>query len=61
MIGRCGKLPKVEDERNLQLVRYLEHRTVRESMPLTRCWSKQVDRWGMFLNDRLGCCTVSAA
>ncbi len=57
---RFGKLPKKEDARNFQLRKYLKR--VPPPVPTARDWSRPVGyRWGMMLNDRLGCCTASSA
>jgi len=63
VIGKLGKLAPVNDARDLRLATYIDREalSVPGRLPLTRCWSERVPRWGMFENDRLGCCAVTAA
>lgn len=56
MIGKLGRVQSREDARTLRLSSYLAERAY-QAPPFARDWTKPVT---YRLNDRLGCCTISA-
>ena len=55
---KLGKKPPKIDTRTLKLAKYL---TPELAPPPVRCdWTKNVTKWGMMANDRLGDCTIAA-
>lgn len=60
MAGLFGKrLNPPEDERTLKMRDYLAPSL--PMPPVSRTYDKGITAWGVMLNDRLGCCTCSAA
>ena len=57
---KLGKLPKVDDARNLRMANYLDGRRL-SKLPLSKSWSPAVHRWALFENDSIGCCTCASA
>jgi hypothetical protein len=59
---KLGKRPQRHDDRTLKLARYLTG--ARQARPLqppaSVDYTHDMKDWGMMLNDRLGCCTISA-
>lgn len=61
MIRALGRKPSRRDLRTLKLSSYLAP-SQRPSAPMARDWShpEHAPRWGMYGNDRVGCCTIAA-
>jgi hypothetical protein len=59
MIYRTGKLPKVVDERTLQLARYLPAASALAAPPLSIDYGAAVSVWGMMGNDLVGDCALA--
>ena len=59
MIFKTGKLPKVTDERTLQLARYLPAAPALPAPPPSVDYSAAVTAWGMMGNDRVGDCALA--
>ena len=59
MIFKTGKLPKVTDERTLQLARYLPAAQALPAPPPSVDYSAAVTAWGMMGNDRVGDCALA--
>jgi len=57
---KLGKLPVRTDVRTLALGRYLDRLTL-PPPPATLDLTAHVDDWPMYLNDRIGDCTIAAA
>lgn len=61
MSRRLGRIPSRRDGRTLQLTRYLPSGArAFAAPPLARDWSREVRRFGMFGNDRIGCCGLAS-
>lgn len=63
MIGALGRVRSRDDRRTLRLARYLPSRRDGRDYPAPapdRNWASPSDRWLWRLNDRLGCCTITA-
>lgn len=58
-IGKLGCKPPRLDARTLKFSRYLEVGTLPVAPPKIRYGDKVKPPWQMFLNDRLGCCTIA--
>lgn len=58
MIGCLGRVPSRNDLRTLRLARYLSARDY-PAPPPARDWTGSI-RYPYLLNDRLGCCTITA-
>lgn len=56
-IGACGKLPKLEDARNLQLKNYIPAK--QRPVGMTKSWAEPVDVWPTLGNLEVGCCTCT--
>jgi hypothetical protein len=54
-----GKLPAVQDSRNLQFKKYLKTPAV--TPPAARGWHVGIDNWSLGGNDRFGNCVIVAA
>jgi hypothetical protein len=59
LIYRLGKLPKVTDERTLQLAAYLPAAATLPAPPAAVDYSAAVSAWGMMGNDRVGDCALA--
>jgi hypothetical protein len=57
--GKLGRKPSFQDPRTLSLARYILPEL--PNAPAKVDFSDKVKTWGMMLNDKLGCCTISAA
>lgn len=57
MIGELGRVPSRRDPRTLRLASYLTERDY-PAPPPARDWTISNASW--YLNDRLGCCTITA-
>lgn len=59
---KLGKLPKLEDTRNLKFAKYFATpEAPTPKLPLSVDWRAEVQDWGMLLNDQLGNCVEVAA
>lgn len=56
--GALGKLPSRHDPRTLKMAKYLTGPV--EPAPSSRAWSPSWLKWRMYLNDKIGCCTIAA-
>jgi len=56
---RLGRDPSPFDPRTLRMARYLDVAALLAAPTVTN-WAAKVTRWGAMLNDKLGCCTISA-
>jgi hypothetical protein len=59
MIYQLGRNPSPEDPRTLKLSNYVDLKKL-ESPPPNVDWRRVVKVWGAMLNDKIGCCTISA-
>jgi hypothetical protein len=59
LIFKTGKLPKVTDERTLQLAHYLPAAASLPAPPPAVDYSAAVTAWGMMGNDRVGDCALA--
>jgi len=58
---RLGKLAPAQDDRTLQLVKYLTPGIKLPTPPKLQVWSKPVKSWHMYQNDQIGDCTCATA
>jgi hypothetical protein len=55
---KLGKRPAAIDRRTLALENYV-HALQLPSIPHSYAWSGKVSRWGMMLNNQIGCCAIA--